>query len=117
MQDFKELGVWQKSHKLSLLVYQATSSFPPSEQFGLTSQIRRSATSIAANIAEGRGRGTDADFKHFIPMAIGSSCELECHFILARDLKLLSGSSFDTLMENLTEVRKMLSGLRQRLRS
>jgi four helix bundle protein len=115
MQDFKDLMVWQKAYHLSLLSYKFTSTFPSSEQFGLTNQIRRCAASITANIAEGRGRGSDADFKRFIQMAIGSVCELECHLMLARDLKFLGDNDFNQITENLTEVRKMLIALRQRL--
>jgi four helix bundle protein len=117
MQDFKDLTVWQKAYHLSLLSYQFTSTFPSSEQFGLTNQIRRCAVSITANIAEGRGRGSDADFKRFIQISIGSICELECHFMLANDLKFLKDNDFDTMIENLTEIRKMLIALRQRLQS
>ena len=117
MQNFKELMVWQKAYQLSLLTYQITSTFPYSEQFGLTNQIRRCATSIAANIAEGCGRGSDADFKRFVQMAIGSVCELECHFMLARDLKFLKEKEFTLVHESFTEIRKMLIALRQRLKS
>lgn len=117
MQDFKDLAVWQKAYQLSLLCYRLTSAFPSSEQFGLTNQIRRCAVSITANIAEGRGRGSDADFKRFVQMAIGSICELECHLMLAHDLKFLKDNDFTAMIENLTEIRKMLIALRQRLQN
>jgi four helix bundle protein len=70
MQDFKNLKVWQKSHELTLEIYKVTASFPKEELFGLTSQIRRASSSISANIAEGCGRQSDADFARFLQIAI-----------------------------------------------
>ena len=115
MQDFKKLVVWQKARSLTVSCYQVTNKFPTAEQFGLTSQIRRCAVSIMANIAEGCGRATKLDFKRFMGMAAGSLCELECHLILALDLKLIASKQFDELNESLTEVRKMLSSFMARL--
>jgi four helix bundle protein len=117
MQDFKNLNVWQKAYELSLLIYRITSSFPASEQFGLTSQIRRSTVSIAANIAEGRGRGSDPDFRRFIQIAIGSICELECHIMLARDLEFLRPVDYDQVLIRIEEIRKMLIALSQCLQA
>jgi four helix bundle protein len=77
MKDFRELKVWQKSHQLTLDIYKATAPFPKDEQYGITSQIRRAAASVAANIAEGCCRGTDADFARFLQIAISSASELE----------------------------------------
>ena len=77
MKNFATLNVWEKSHKLTLLIYEITTEFPDDEKFGLTSQIRRSAASIPANIAEGCGRGSDNDFARFIQIAIGSASETE----------------------------------------
>ena len=67
MQDFKKLHVWQKTHALVLQIYKDTTTFPPSEQYGLTSQLRRAAASIPANVAEGCGRDTSAQLKNFLP--------------------------------------------------
>ena len=117
MQDFKKLAVWQKGHDLSLSTYKLTSLFPKSELFGLTAQVRRCVGSITANIAEGCGRGSDADFSRFIQIAIGSSCELECHFILARDLQLIKINEYNQIYLQLNEVRKMLIALNQRLKT
>lgn len=88
MKDFRTLKVWSKAHELTLLVYKQTKTFPKEELFGLTSQIRRACSSIPANIAEGCGKGSDADFSRFLQIAFGSANELEYHFILARDLNL-----------------------------
>jgi four helix bundle protein len=117
MQDFKALKVWQSAHQLTLRVYQVTRGFPREEQFGLTSQIRRCAASIAANIAEGCGREGRRDFARFLDIAGGSANELEYHLLLARDLNLLPPSEHDALALHLTEVRKMLTAFVQRLRT
>lgn len=116
MKDFRDLSVWRKSHDLTLSVYHATRGFPKEEMFGLTSQIRRSSASIPANIAEGCGRGGDADFNRFLQMAMGSASETEYHLVLARDLGLLKGEGFEQLMNKLVEVKRMLSALICKLR-
>jgi four helix bundle protein len=83
--------------------------------FGLTSQSRRAASSIPANIAEGCGRGSDSDFKRFLHVAMGSACELEYHLLLGRDLKFLEPASWIKLGEQLGEVKRMLAALIQTL--
>ncbi len=94
MKDFKELKVWEKAHALTLAVYQGTRCFPREEIYGLTSQLRRAASSVAANIVEGCGRRSDGEFTRFLQIARGSASELEYHLLLARDLHLLSESAF-----------------------
>jgi four helix bundle protein len=86
MADFKHLAVWKSSHELVLQIYRQTAALPRHELFGLTSQMRRAAVSIPANIAEGRGRDTDREFARFITMSLGSANELEYFLILAKDL-------------------------------
>ena len=108
MQDFKKLSVWKKSHLLTLELYKATSSFPNSEIYGLTSQIRRASASIPANIAEGCCRGSDLEFKHFLTIALGSASELEYHLLLAKDLHFLKEESHNNLNIQTNEVKKML---------
>lgn len=117
MRDFRELKVWQKTHQLSLGVYKATTAFPKEEVFGLTAQIRRSCVSIEANIAEGCGRDSDADFARFMQIAFGSASELECHLLLARDLGFISKSDFDRLAGELSEVKRMLASFLKKLRA
>ena len=90
MKDFYGLKVWHKAHELTLAVYQVTSTFPKSEIFGLTAQLRRSSSSIAANLAEGCGRDTDGDFRRFCSVAGGSASETEYHLLLARDLGIVA---------------------------
>jgi|SRR5512146_865046 four helix bundle protein len=111
MGDYKKLEVSQKAHRLTLNLYCVTEGFPRTEIFGLTSQIRRAASSINANLAEGSARGTDRDFLRFVRIAIGSVSELEYHLVLARDLRFLSEEDFRKLEKERREVGAMLSGL------
>jgi four helix bundle protein len=89
MEDFKNLRVWAKAHELTLSVYQRTRDFPKEEMYGLTSQMRRSAASVGANIAEGCGRRSDGEMRRFLQIARGSASELEYHLLLAKDLRFL----------------------------
>lgn len=117
MKDFRDLKVWERAHWLAVRTYVETSSFPKSEVYGLTSQIRRCATSIPANIAEGCGRGTDADFGRFLQIAMGSASELEYHLLLSRDLRFLTMETHRILEEDLQEVKRMLTSLVLKLRA
>src|SRR5437763_1104340 len=90
MQDFRKLRAWKESHSIVLRTYAITATFPRTELFGLTSQMRRAASSIPANIAEGCCRGGQRTLAHFLRIALGSAGELEYYGILASDLKLLS---------------------------
>ncbi len=117
MKDFRELKVWQKAHELSLSIYRATVAFPKEELYGLTAQMRRACTSIATNIAEGCGRGSDADFAHFLQIAMGSASETEYHLLLSRDLGYLPEDRYLPLQECLQEVKKMISSLLKTLRA
>jgi four helix bundle protein len=107
--SFRELKVWEKAHQLTLDAYKRTAGFPREEAFGLTSQIRRSASSIPANIAEGCGRG-GGDLARFCRIAAGSASELQYHLLLARDLGFLDGQSYSDLEQQTTEVERMLAG-------
>ena len=109
MRNYEDLNVWQKAHKLTLAIYKGTQCFPMEERFGLTSQIRRSCSSIGANIAEGCGRRSDPEMARFIQIAMGSGAELSYHLRLARDLGFLSCESFESLRSSLNEIMRMLS--------
>ncbi len=117
MKDFRNLKVWQEAHQLSLAVYRVTKDFPRDEQYGLTSQIRRSSFSVGANISEGCGKDTDADLKRYLQIAMGSSSELENYLILARDLEYIHKEEYDSLQSALVNVRKMLNAFIQRLKT
>lgn len=107
MRDFRELQVWEKAHRLVLDVYQATGSFPDDERYALRSQIRRAASSIPANIAEGCGRASNKDLAHFVQIALGSAAELEYHLLLSRDLSYLAHEEYESLTAQTVEVKKM----------
>ena len=92
MRDFKKLQVWEKSHGLTLRIYELTAQFPREEIYGLTSQIRRACASIPTNIAEGCGRESPADFAPFLQIAMGSASETEYLILLARDLKYINAN-------------------------
>jgi len=116
MQDFHKVKVWEKAHALTLEVYRMTVRFPRSEEFGLRSQLRRASASIAANIAEGCGRASPAEFGQFLNQAIGSASELEYHLLLARDLSLIADSAHQSTSERTVEVKRMLAALSGRVR-
>ena len=117
MQDFTKLKAWERSHRFVLQVYKESRAFPPEERFGITAQIRRSAASIAANIAEGAGRTTGPDFARFVDYALGSANESEYHLILARDLGFISEASYVCLLNELREIRKMTTALHRILKN
>ena len=117
MRAFRELKVWEKAHQLVLTVYKATMNFPASELYGLTNQIRRSGVSIAANIAEGCGRGSETELARFMEIAMGSASELEYHLLLAHELELLDEQGYKLLENNVTEVKRMLSTFIRKLKA
>lgn len=116
MQDFRNLKVWERAHEFVVAVYKLTSGFPKCEQYGLTSQIQRTAVSIVANIAEGCGRGSDADFARFLQMSIGSAFEVDALLLVSRDLKYLDESQYAGIAPNLGELKRMLNALLQSVR-
>ena len=110
MIDFQRLLVWKKAHALTLQVYRESSTALRRDK-GLATQARRSAVSVSANIVEGCGRASQAEFARFIKIALGSAIELEYHLLLSRDLGYLSGDRYATLRRNTREVKRMLTGL------
>ena len=117
MADFRQLKVWQKAHEVTLDVYRVTQQFPKSELYGLTSQMRRAAISIGSNIAEGRGRDGDGEFRRFIQIACGSVAELEYQLLVAKDLGYAPTAECENLNSRLAEVSRMLVSLRESVRS
>src|SRR4051794_36122892 len=105
MKNFRDLQVWEKSHRLTLAVYKFTAKFPMDERFGLVSQMRRCAASIPANIAEGCGRRGNGEFHKFLQIATGSASELAYHLLLAKDLGYLESGIYDRLEINTTEIQ------------
>ena len=117
MRDFHELRVWSKAHQLVLAIYKASASYPKNEAYGLISQSRRAAASIASNIAEGCGRNTEPNFARFLYIAMGSASEVQYNLLLAHDLGFLSSAIFQQLDANVIEVKRMLVTLIKRLRA
>ena len=111
MKDFRSLNVWEKGHKITVSIYKLTHSFPKEEMYGLTSQIRRASTSIPTNIAEGCGRGSDADFSRFLQMSFGSANETEYLLLLCFELGYISEENYLELNISIQEIKKMLSKL------
>ena len=114
MQRFTELNVWQRSHKLTLEIYRVSASFPSAERFGLVSQLRRAA-SVPTNIAEGSKRQSNQEYARFLNIAEASLVETEYLVMLSRDLGFLVPDSSKTLLEEITEIARMLSGLRKKV--
>jgi four helix bundle protein len=106
MKDFRELKVWNKAHALTVSAYKITKNFPGEELYGLTSQIRRSCSSIPANIAEGCGRYGDKELARFFQIALGSASEFEYHILLAHDLGLLDALSFESMSGEIIEIKQ-----------
>jgi four helix bundle protein len=117
MRNYKDLLVWEKAHKLTLAISRGTRAFPLEERFGLTSQIRRSSASIAANLAEGCGRRSDGEMARYIQISMGSGAELSYHLLLAKDLGYLKDTEYSNLDSDLGEVMRMLSSLSEKVRS
>ncbi|MFZ0955218.1 MAG: four helix bundle protein [Candidatus Sulfotelmatobacter sp.] len=114
--SYRELLVWQKAKALAVQVYQATEQFPKAETYGLTSQIRRAAVSVASNIAEGQGRLTSGEFLHFLGQARGSLLELETQLAIALDLNYLKADKYELLDHETYQVLGLLNRLIESLR-
>ncbi|AIZ64468.1 30S ribosomal protein S23 [Hymenobacter sp. DG25B] len=116
MLDYRSLQIWQRSHQLTLVVYAQTKEFPREELFGLVSQMRRAASSIPTNIAEGCGRGSDAELVRFLTIAAGSASELDYQLLLASELGYLLPPHWQSAVDELTAIRKMLTQFIQTLK-
>lgn len=112
---FEKYEVWQKAVTFADLIYRATRAFPPDERFGLTTQLRRAAVSISANIAEGSGRGSDQDFARFVSIAYGSLMEVDSEAKVSRRLEFLSVDDHAAIVSAADELSRMLSGLKSTL--
>ena len=108
--SFRDLVVWQKGMDLAVAAYKATEQFPQSEKFGLTSQIRRASGSIPSNVAEGKALG-GRNYPRHVKIALGSEAELQTHVELAKRLKMLTDEDARALLDQASEVGRMLAGL------
>ena len=117
MKDFKNLKVWNKSHKLTLKIYEITRTFPVEELCGLKSQMRRASVSIPTNIAEGCGRNSDAELARFLEIAMGSASELEYLVLLSKELHFFDDNVYNTLIVEIIGIKQMLATLIKKLRA
>ena len=117
MQNYKDLKVWEKSHAFTLKVYETTRSFPKEELYTLTNQLRRASSSIPANIAEGCGKNSNAEFAHFLNIALGSANEAEYFILLSKDLHYLPENGYTPLADNINEIKAMLISLINKVRT
>ena len=115
LSSYRELIVWQKSMDLAVRIYMLTHSYPAEERFGITSQMRRAATSIPANIAEGQARRSTGEFLQSLGIARGSLAELETFLTLSERLELLAKTDSESLLNTCAEINKMLHALMKSL--
>jgi len=117
MGDFRKLEAWQKCQKLVSWVYRVTGGFPATERYGLSSQMRRAAVSVSANLAEGCGRMGDVELKRFVRISLGSLAELECQLLAAKDLEFLETTDASSIIAEVHSIRGMLQSLHRALHS
>lgn len=117
MHNFRDLRVWKKAIHLTSKIYSQTETFPNEEKFGMTSQIRRSAISIASNIAEGSGKSSNKDFARFLEVAFSSAYELETQLIISKNINFLNETECKVVIDDVQEIQKMLYGLIKSLRN
>src|SRR5579864_7466864 len=109
--SYKDLIAWQKGMELVTMIYDATDRFPPHEQFGLVSQLRRAAVSVPSNIAEGKAHYSNRDFVRFLRHARGSLAEIETQVLIAQQRKYLNTETATNLSQKIDELGRILSGL------
>ena len=115
MHNFREMKIWKDAIQMSKKIYTLCESFPVSEKFGLISQIQRASVSIAANIAEGAGRGTNTDFKRFLDMSIASAYELETLLTITKEIGYINISQFELIVNDLQCIQKMIFNFKRQL--
>ena len=115
IESYRDLEVWKKGVRFSIEIYQTTAGFPLTEQYGLTNQLRRSAASVPANIAEGYGRDSTKNYIQFLRIARGSLNETETFLFIAFGLKYIDKNILDGLLQHTAEIGKMLNSLIKKL--
>ncbi len=116
MTNFKELLIWQKAFAIGVRVLKLTKDFPKHEQYGLASQMNRSAVSIASNIAEGAGRESKKEFERFLDYSVGSSYELETQLLFALELEYIKKEDCDSLQDELSQLLRMIRKFKEKLK-
>jgi len=117
MSDYKKLKVWEDAHKFTIDIYRITKKFPKNEQYGLTSQIRRSASSIPTNIVEGSGQLNNGNLIRFLGIAKGSAFETEYQLLLAKDLSYITDAEYNILIEKIKYIIRRLNNLIKSLKN
>ena len=117
MQNYRTLKVWEKAHTFTLDIYKITLVFPKIETYALADQMRRSASSIPTNIAEGCGRNSNLELSHFLNVALGSSNEIDYQILLTKDLGYISQEQYELLKNQIGEIKAMLITLISKLRN
>lgn len=117
MRDFKKLDIWQRSHELTLRIYKLTNAFPKTEQYGLTSQLRRACASVPINIAEGCGRLSKKELARFVVIAAGSLSEVEYIVLLATELSYIPRSDYEPLNKEINEIKRMIYTFHKRIKT
>ncbi|MFD2531890.1 four helix bundle protein [Gracilimonas halophila] len=108
MHNYKQLDVWGKGIELAVSIYDLTRKFPAEEKFGMVSQMRRCSVSVSSNIAEGAGRNSDNEFRHFLNISFGSCSELETQLLISQKLGYISSDQLKTISSDLSEIQKMI---------
>ncbi|TMU56764.1 four helix bundle protein [Flagellimonas algicola] len=116
MHRFKDLEIWKRSRTFCSEIYSVTASFPDSEKFGLTNQLRRASISVPSNIAEGCSRKSNKEFSRFLEIAIGSMYELETQLLISNDMQFISNKNSELLLKKLDSIVKMTSKFKSTLR-
>lgn len=116
IRNFKTLEIWKRSRTFVKTIYLNTAQFPDKEKFGLITQLNRAAISIPSNIAEGCGRKTEKELSRFLDIAIGSNCEVETQIYLAYDIRYLSKEKMEALVDEVTQIRRMIIGYQKTLK-
>ncbi len=117
MTDYRKMRVWERAHAFVLRTYDMTKSFPKSELYGLTNQLRRAVVSIPTNLAEGCGKDTDPEFARYADIASGSGSETDYLILLAKDLKFVEMDVYEEMAQEITVIRKMLTSLKKAIKS
>ena len=115
MGDFKKLDVWRRCQQLVATIYRLSADFPPVERYGLSSQMRRAAISVSANLAEGCGRQGDVELRRFVRISLGSLSELECELLLSAELNYLEAKVCQRVSTEIRLIRRMLQRLHEAL--
>ena len=117
MHKLTDLQVWVRSRKIAKEIYILTGKLPSEEKFGLVSQMRRAAVSIASNVAEGAGRNSDKEFVQFLAIAVGSSFELKTQLFICVDLEFINEQDANSMILEVEEIEKMIWGLQKSIRN